>query len=259
MSTTTLSLSPTHSKRFPAGLLFLFLLRLPPLGPAFPAAAAEISEADFARLREEMVERDLRSRGVRDERVLDAMRSVPRHRFVPEEHRPAAYQDRPLPIAGGQTISQPYIVALMSGLLELKGGEKVLEIGAGSGYQAAVLSRLAAEVYTIEIIPSLAATAKETLARLGYRNISVKAGDGFFGWEEKAPFDAILITAAAATIPDPLWRQLREQGRLVMPLGEPRREQRLVRVRKLGGKPQIETVTAVIFVPMTGAIQQPER
>ena len=206
-----------------------------------------------------MVERDLRGRGIKNERVLEAMRLVSRHRFVPEEHRPAAYQDRPLPIGDGQTISQPYVVALMSELLDLKGGEKVLEIGAGSGYQAAVLSLLAAEVYTIEILPSLAARAQETLARLGYRNVSVKAGDGFFGWEEKGPFDAILITAAAEKIPDPLWRQLREQGLLVMPLGESRRNQQLVRVRKVGEKPQIENVTAVVFVPMTGAVERQGR
>ena len=203
-----------------------------------------------------MVERDLRGRGIKSERVLEAMRVVPRHRFVPKEQRAAAYQDRPLPIGDRQTISQPYVVALMSELLDLKGGEKVLEIGAGSGYQAAVLSLLAAEVYTIEIIPALAARANETLAGLGYRNVSVKAGDGFFGWEEKGPFDAILITAAAEKIPDPLWRQLREQGRLVMPLGEPRREQQLVRVRKVGGRQQIENVTAVVFVPMTGAVER---
>jgi protein-L-isoaspartate(D-aspartate) O-methyltransferase len=206
-----------------------------------------------------MVERDLRGRGIKSERVLEAMRLVPRHSFVPEAQRPAAYQDRPLPIGDGQTISQPYVVALMSELLDLKGGEKVLEIGAGSGYQAAVLSRLAEEIYTIEIIPALAARAQETLTRLGYRNISVKTGDGFFGWEEKGPFDAILIAAAAEKIPEPLWRQLREGGRLVMPLGEPRGNQQLIRARKVGGKPQIENVTAVVFVPMTGAVERQGR
>jgi protein-L-isoaspartate(D-aspartate) O-methyltransferase len=253
-----LSLSPTHSNFFRAGLLLLFLLSLPPGGPAY-SFAAQISEADFARSRDEMVERDLSGRGIKNQRVLEAMRLVPRHRFVPEEQRPAAYQDRPLPIGAGQTISQPYVVALMSELLDLKGGEKVLEIGAGSGYQAAVLSRLAEEIYTIEIIPSLAARAQETLTRLDYRNISVKTGDGFFGWEEKSPFDAILITAAAENIPEPLWRQLREGGRLVMPLGEPQRNQQLIRVRKVGGKQQIENVTAVVFVPMTGAVERPGR
>jgi len=253
-----LSLSPTQSSFFRAGPLLLFLFSLPPGGPAY-SFAAEISEADFARSRRAMVERDLGGRGIKNERVLEAMRLVPRHRFVPEEQRGAAYQDRPLPIGDGQTISQPYVVALMSELLDLKGGEKVLEIGAGSGYQAAVLGRLAEEVYTIEIIPSLAARAEETLTRLGYRNISVKTGDGFFGWEEKGPFDAILITAAAEKIPEPLWRQLREQGRLVMPLGEPRGNQQLIRMRKVGGKQQIENVTAVVFVPMTGAVERQGR
>ena len=251
-------LRPTHSSLFRAGLLCLLLVSPPPAGPAH-SFAAQISEADFARSRDEMIERDLRSRGIKSARVLEAMRLVPRHRFVPEEQRGAAYQDRPLPIGDGQTISQPYVVALMSELLDLKGGEKVLEIGAGSGYQAAVLSRLAEEIYTIEIIPSLAVRAQETLTRLGYGNISVKTGDGFFGWEEKSPFDAILITAAAEKIPEPLWRQLREGGRLVMPLGEPRGNQQLVRVRKVGGRQQIENVTAVVFVPMTGAVERQGR
>ena len=206
-----------------------------------------------------MVERDLISRGIKDAKVLDVMRRVPRHLFVPERQRGSAYQDRPLYIGEGQTISQPYVVALMSELLELQGSEKVLEIGTGSGYQAAVLSHLAHEVYTIEIIPALATRAKETLARLGHGNVSVKTGDGFFGWEEKGPFDAILITASAEKIPDLLWRQLREEGRLVMPLGGERAGQRLVRVRKIAGEQQIENVTEVVFVPMTGAVQERAR
>jgi protein-L-isoaspartate(D-aspartate) O-methyltransferase len=143
----------------------------------------------------------------------------------------------------------------MTELLELSGHEKVLEIGTGSGYQAAVLSHLAREVYTIEIIPSLAESAKETLSRLGYRNISVRTGDGFFGWEEKAPFDAVLVTAAAAQIPPKLWAQIREGGRLIMPLGNPHEVQQLVRATKIKGEPHIETITGVLFVPMTGAVQ----
>ena len=206
-----------------------------------------------------MVERDLSARGIKDPRVLETMRLVPRHLFVPATHRADAYQDRPLPIGEGQTISQPYVVALMSELLELQGSEKVLEVGTGSGYQAAVLSHLAKEVYTIEILPSLAQRAEETLARLGYGNVWVKTGDGFYGWEEKGPFDAILITASAERIPDPLWRQLREEGRLLMPLGEERRSQRLVRVRKIAGKQRIESITEVVFVPMTGAVQRKAR
>jgi protein-L-isoaspartate(D-aspartate) O-methyltransferase len=184
------------------------------------------------------------------------MGRVPRHLFVPEKQRGFAYQDRPLRIGEGQTISQPYVVALMSELSELTGGGKVLEVGTGSGYQAAVLSLLAKEVYTIEIVPSLAERAKEGLARLGYSNVFVKTGDGFFGWEEKGPFDAILVTAAAEKIPEPLWRQLREGGRLVIPLGGEGRSQRLIRARKIAGKQHVENITEVVFVPMTGAIQK---
>jgi protein-L-isoaspartate(D-aspartate) O-methyltransferase len=203
-----------------------------------------------------MVERDLDARGIKDRKVLDAMRLVPRHLFVAATHLGAAYEDRPLPIGEGQTISQPYVVALMSELLELNESEKLLEIGTGSGYQAAVLSRLAKEVYTIEIIPSLAERAKETLARVGYGNVWVKTGDGFYGWEEKGPFDAILITASAEKIPEPLWRQLREGGRLVMPMGKERRSQKLVRVKKIAGQQRIEQITEVVFVPMTGEVEK---
>jgi len=203
-----------------------------------------------------MVERDLGARGIKDRKVLDAMRLVPRHLFVAATHLGAAYEDRPLPIGEGQTISQPYVVALMSELLELNESEKLLEIGTGSGYQAAVLSRLAKEVYTIEIIPSLAERAKETLARVGYGNVWVKTGDGFYGWEEKGPFDAILITASAEKIPEPLWRQLREGGRLVMPMGKERRSQKLVRVKKIAGQQRIEHITEVVFVPMTGEVEK---
>ena len=167
-----------------------------------------------------MVERDLSGRGIKDERVLAAMNAIPRHLFVPEPSRASAYDDRALPIGEGQTISQPYIVAFMSELLELKGGERVLEIGTGSGYQTAVLARLAAHVFSIEIIPALGARARELLERLGFANIEIKIGDGFFGWEEKAPFDAILLTAASPRVPEPLWRQLREGGRLILPQGE---------------------------------------
>lgn len=211
---------------------------------------------NYARARARMVERDLRGRGIRDPRVLEAMGTVPRHLFVSERHRASAYEDRPLPIGAGQTISQPYIVALMTELLELKGGERVLEIGTGSGYQAAVLSLLAREVYTIEIIPSVAEKARKTLDDLGYRAVRIRIGDGFFGWEEEAPFDGILITAAVEKIPEPLWRQLGEGGRMVLPLGDERRGQKLVRVRKIGGQRVVEEITDVLFVPMTGEIQK---
>lgn len=259
MNITILSLGQFPNRVFPVSSVFLFFLFLSFVGLARPSASGQTGEGDFARSRRQMVEKDLRGRGIKDRRVLEAMSLVPRHLFVAERQRPSAYQDRPLPIGEDQTISQPYIVALMTELLELKGSEKVLEVGTGSGYQAAVLSHLAREVYTIEIIPSLAERAKETLARLGYSNVWVKAGDGFFGWEEKGPFDAILVTASAAKIPEPLWDQLREEGRLVMPLGGERKSQSLVRVRKIGGKRHVENITGVIFVPMTGAVQKGAR
>ena len=217
---------------------------------------AEESQDAFAKARKRMVERDFRGHGIKDPRVLEVMSLVPRHLFVPERYRSQAYQDRPLPIGEGQTISQPYVVALMTELLKLKGNERVLEVGTGSGYQAAVLSHLAREVYTIEIIPSLAAKAEERLLRLGYGNVQVKTGDGFFGWEEKGPFDAIVVTASAEKIPDPLWNQLQEGGRLVMPLGETHKTQRLVRATKIKGKRHVETITGVIFVPMTGEVRE---
>jgi protein-L-isoaspartate(D-aspartate) O-methyltransferase len=184
------------------------------------------------------------------------METVPRQVFVPENLRPLAYEDQPLPIGEGQTISQPYVVAYMTELLELRGSEKVLEIGTGSGYQTAVLALLAAEVYSIEIIPSLSESAKRVIEQLGLRNVYLKVADGFFGWEEKAPFHAILLTAAAPEVPEALWRQLREGGRIIMPLGKPRKTQSLVRVRKVAGKKVVEKLTDVLFVPMTGSIQK---
>jgi protein-L-isoaspartate(D-aspartate) O-methyltransferase len=210
----------------------------------------------YAAQRRVMLDRDLRGRGIKDARVLAAMEAVPRHLFVPEKLRASAYEDRPLPIGEGQTISQPYIVAYMTELLELRDNDKVLEIGTGSGYQAAVLARLAVAVYTIEIIPALGQRAAALLQQLGFTNIQVKIGDGFFGWEEKAPFDAILLTAASPRVPEPLWRQLREGGRLIMPLGEQREHQKLVRIRKVAGKQIVEELSGVVFVPLTGEIQR---
>jgi len=201
----------------------------------------------------------LRRARVADARVLAAMERVDRALFVPEAWRAQAYDDRPLPIGDGQTISQPYMVAVMAELLDLRSSEKVLEIGTGSGYHAAVLARLAAEVFSVEILPPLGERAKELLDRLGSANVEIKIDDGFYGWDEKAPFDAILMTAAAPRVPAPLWRQLREGGRLVMPLGAPRRTQKLVRIRKVAGKQVMEVVTDVIFVPLTGAIQKAPR
>lgn len=216
--------------------------------------AAKGDERPYEKERRELVEQ-LSRQGIRDARVLGALQAVPRHLFVPERIRALAYVNHALPLAEGQTISQPYVVALMTELLQLKGDEKVLEIGTGSGYQAAVLSHLAKHVYTIEIIPELARTAAERLEGLGYENITVKLGDGFYGWEEKAPFDSIMLTAAAPSIPERLWQQLAEGGTLVLPLGPQGQTQQLVRVIKRGGKPHMERITGVLFVPMTGTIQ----
>ena len=197
-----------------------------------------------------MVETQIRARGIKDEGILNVMRKVDRHRFVPEEMRHQAYSDRPLPIGEGQTISQPYIVALMTQLLELKGGERVLEVGTGSGYQAAILAELANYVYTIEIIESLGLSAETLLRELGYRNIDVKIGDGYIGWDEFAPFDAIIVTAAPPHIPQPLLDQLKEGGRLVIPVGDYYQE--LKKVTKAKGQIESQDVTPVVFVPMTG-------
>jgi protein-L-isoaspartate(D-aspartate) O-methyltransferase len=205
---------------------------------------------DFKTLRWQMVESQIRGRGVREERVLSALTKVERHRFVPPEYRSDAYADHPLPIGQGQTISQPYIVALMTALLELKGMEKVLEVGTGSGYQAAILAELAKEVYTVEIVPALAESARIRLLDLGYRNIRVKAGDGYQGWPEVAPFDGIMVTAAPNQVPEPLLRQLKEGGRMVIPVGTS--FQKLKKIVKRGGKIEITDVLPVRFVPMTG-------
>ncbi len=207
-------------------------------------------KVDFHSIKEEMVETQIRARGIKDDAVLRAMRNVDRHKFVPEEIRQQAYSDRPLPIGEGQTISQPYIVALMTELLELRKGDRVLEVGTGSGYQAAILAELADYVYTIEIIESLALSAERLLRELGYRNIDVKTGDGYIGWEEFAPFDAIIVTAAPTHIPQPLLDQLKEGGRLVIPVGDYYQE--LKKITKVKGQIKSQNVTPVVFVPMTG-------
>jgi protein-L-isoaspartate(D-aspartate) O-methyltransferase len=200
-----------------------------------------------------MVEWQLRRRGIRDRRVLAAMATVPRHLFVPEQLAGRAYRDEPLPIGYGQTISQPYVVALMSQLAELSPAESALEIGTGSGYHAAVLSRLAGRVYSIEIVPELAAAAGETLGRLGYENVEVRSGDGYRGWPEAAPFAAIVLTAAPTEIPGPLLDQLAVGGRLVAPVGEG--TQQLTVITRTPGGLRRETVAPVRFVPMTGEAQ----
>ena len=209
---------------------------------------------DLAAERKAMVADQIAARGVRAPLVLKAMSEVPRHLFVPAGLAGEAYGDYPLPIGEGQTISQPYIVALMTECLALKGGEKVLEVGTGSGYQAAVLARIAGRVDTIEINGPLARQAASTLERLGFANVHIRAGDGFFGWPEEAPFDAIIVTAAAPGIPPALFAQLAEGGRLVIPVGDVQTTQRLTVVIKRGGRPQIEQVLDVRFVPMTGEV-----
>jgi len=210
----------------------------------------------FEAEREAMVKYQIEARGIKDRRVIEAMRKVPRHLFVPPEYRDAAYEDRPLPIGEGQTISQPYIVALMTEALGLKGGERVLEIGTGSGYQAAILAELAGEVYTIEIVPSLAKRAEELLRDLGYDNIHVSQGDGSFGWPEAAPFDAIILTCAAPRVPERLLEQLKDKGRMVLPLGRDPFFQSLVLIAKDGDEFEQRMITGVVFVPMTGEIER---
>lgn len=206
---------------------------------------------DFAKERLTMVEHQLRRRGIGDERVLEAMSKVPRHTFVPEAHRGAAYEDRPLPIGEGQTISQPYMVAIMTQSLELQGEERVLEIGTGSGYQTAILAELAKEVYTIERIPLLLEKAQNILRYLGYENIFFVIGDGTKGWPEKAPFDGILVTAGAPEIPQTLLTQLADGGRLVIPVG-PRYTQTLYKVTRRGKNYKEEDITGCVFVPLLG-------
>jgi protein-L-isoaspartate(D-aspartate) O-methyltransferase len=191
-----------------------------------------------------------------DQRVMNAMGSVPRHEFVPENQRRNAYENRPLPIGRGQTISQPYIVALMTDLLEPRPGDRVLEIGTGSGYQAAILSRLVSEVFSIEIITELANDSRQRLQRLGHDNVTVLAADGYDGWPEKAPFDSIIVTAAISHIPPPLVRQLKPGGRMVIPVGTPFQTQYLTLVEKdPGGKVTTRQLIPVIFVPFTGGHQ----
>lgn len=221
-------------------------------GRSAPPASNESAE-----VRDRMVTRtierpwDGRTR-VKDSKVLAAMRTVPRHVFVPPNMRRQAYADSPLPIGHGQTISQPYIVALMTELLALTPESKVLEIGTGSGYQAAVLAHLTPHVYSIEIIKPLAERAGKTLRQQGYAEVKTRRGDGYFGWKEKAPFDAIIVTCAAGHLPPPLWEQLKPGGRIVIPIGGPHELQRLVLVTKTAdGKRRSKTVTAVRFVPLT--------
>ena len=209
-------------------------------------APAELPETREAR--ERMVQEQIVARGIRDPRVLEALRKVPRHRFVPPEMQPSAYEDSALPIGGGQTISQPYVVAFMTEALELKPQDRVLEIGTGSGYQAAVLSLLVREVYSMEIVEPLGREAEARLKKMGYSNVRVRIGDGYRGWPEAAPFDAIMVTAAPLEVPPVLAAQLRPGGRMVVPVG--RYVQDLIRLRRTAKGLERESLLPVRFVPM---------
>jgi protein-L-isoaspartate(D-aspartate) O-methyltransferase len=206
---------------------------------------------DLADIRHKMVEEQIRGKGIKDELVLAAMRKVPRHRFVEQSLQEQAYNDYPLPIFGGQTISQPYMVALMTECLQLKGDERVLEVGTGSGYQAAILAEIADKVYSIERDPHLARTARELLSELNYMNVIIKVGDGTSGWREFAPFDGIIVTAGSPVIPQPLQEQLRDGGRLVVPVGSSS-FQNLMCIERKGSKLKSQEVCGCTFVPLIG-------
>ena len=228
-------------------LLLLCVFSLFPLSVTDPAATDEYREK-----RMNMIESDIKGRGVKDKRVLAAMSKIERQRFVDSSFARSAYEDYPLPIGEGQTISQPYVVAWMTEALQLRPTDRVLEIGTGSGYQAAVLAEIVAAVYTIEIRKTLAEKADMLLRRLGYKNIMTKHADGYHGWQEHAPFDAIIVTASANHIPPPLIKQLKEGGRLIIPLGSTVYFQMLTLSTKKKGELETEQMGSVSFVPMTG-------
>ncbi len=210
-----------------------------------------VSAEGYEQKRKEMVARQLAARGVTHTATLDAMRAVPRHLFVPDSQKPYAYQDRPLPIGYGQTISQPYIVGYMTRVIAPEKGHRVLEIGTGSGYQAAVLAQIVEQVYSVEIIAPLAEQAKKLMADLAYDNVKIRHGDGYFGWEEFAPFDAIVVTAAAAYVPPPLIAQLKPGGRMVIPVGSPFMTQQLMLITRKEDDIKTRALFPVRFVPFT--------
>jgi protein-L-isoaspartate(D-aspartate) O-methyltransferase len=207
------------------------------------------AQESTAEKRQQMVEQQLMARGISDKSTLEAMSTIPREVFVPASQRPFAYEDRPLPIGDGQTISQPYMVAFMTQALKLKPNHKVLEIGTGSGYQAAILSRIVDTVYTVEIIPALAQNAEWTLKALNIGNVRIRTGDGYFGWEEHAPFDAIIVTAGAESIPEKLVEQLSDNGTMIIPVGPHRGVRQLIRLNKQKGKIKTRSLMDVRFVP----------
>jgi protein-L-isoaspartate(D-aspartate) O-methyltransferase len=225
---------------FSVPLLLLFMLL------TFP-----VQEDVYQEKREAMVQQQIKARGIKDKAVLEAMRSVKRHMFVPPSQVAEAYTDSPLPIGHGQTISQPYIVAYMTEVLKPNPQMKILEIGTGSGYQAAVLAEIVKEVYTIEIVAAHGELAAKRLKNLGYNNVQVKIGDGYLGWKEHAPYDAIIVTAGAETVPPPLLEQLREGGKMVIPVGSANRTQTLKIIEKKNGKAVTKNLMPVIFVPFT--------
>ncbi len=241
-------------------VLVLITACVPAISPTIPATSATsppttlTREGQFVDQRERMVIETIEKRGINDQDVLHAMRAVPRHLFVPENQKDFAYGDYPLPIGYGQTISQPYIVALMTELLKLKEGDKVLEIGTGSGYQAAILAEIPGlEVYTMEVIPELASSACQRLEELDYTNVHCRQGDGYFGWPEHGPFDAIIVTAAPDHVPQPLADQLAEGGRMVVPIGPPGGYQTLWKfVKQPDGELKAYNMGGVAFVPFTG-------
>jgi protein-L-isoaspartate(D-aspartate) O-methyltransferase len=226
------------------------LLAILAAGCRASGSGAQVVAPDWDARRAAMVDSQLRARDIRSPHVLEAMRRVPRHLFVPEPQRANAYEDRPLQIGHGQTISQPYIVAFMTQALEVRAADRVLEIGTGSGYQAAVLAELAKEVYTIEIVAPLAERARETLTALGYRNVRVRAGNGYLGWPEQAPFDRIIVTAAPDEVPPALVDQLNTGGLMAIPVGDVEQELRILR-KTTAGLETLQTLP-VRFVPMTG-------
>jgi protein-L-isoaspartate(D-aspartate) O-methyltransferase len=231
-------------------LLFLCILSFIPCA----ALSAEVlpDSPKFKAAREKLVAYDIEGQGISDPNVLAAMRSVPRHCFVPQQIVSSAYKDTALPIGEGQTISQPYVVALMTASLKLDADQRVLEIGTGSGYQAAILAEIVKHVYTIEIKDRLYQKSTRLLKTLGYVNVTTRHADGYYGWEEAAPFDAIMITAAVNHVPPPLLRQLKEDGRLILPLGNPFSYQNLTLVTRKGDDYTTRQITGVLFVPMTG-------
>ena len=240
--------------RFQWYFLLLAIIIVTGCEPSQTQTASGVEQDRFTQQRLELVENDIEGGGIKNEDVLRVMRTVPRHEFVPDEFLDQAYEDHPLPIGYGQTISQPYIVAWMTELLELQPGEKVLEIGTGSGYQAAVLAELGyVDVYSIEIVPELAELATNRLQDLGYTNVQVKQGDGYYGWPEHAPFDAIIVTAAPDHLPAPLADQLAEGGRIVIPIGPAGLYQTLWKFVKEDGELKAYNMGGVAFVPFTGS------